>query len=244
MQAIINSGKYKITEVLKSHLGYEAMLCSDVTVNSNALYIVNRYSEQAYIRELLILFYDMEKKRVANFRKLTSSSGSFDVIFKYHKGIPFDEYYSECSKDYEKTVKYADSLLRCALEFDLTDDRIAACGLTTENVVIDTIDERVYFNMLLDPDVSGSGNFRTERLGEMLNRMFKRDRYLPDNISEFIDNLCDGDFDSCSAAYARWRSIQNAAEKMHKEYLKESLLKYLGRRVKKKFKKQSKRKSA
>lgn len=244
MQAIINSGKYKITEVLKSHFGYEAMLCSDVTVNSNGLYIVNRYSEQAYIRELLILFYDMEKKRVASFCGLASASGSFDVIFKYHKGVPFDEYYSECSKDYEKTIKYADSLLRCALEFDLTDDRIAACGLTTENVVIDTIDERVYFNMMLDPDVSGSGNFRTERLGEMLNRMFERNRYLPDVISDFIDKLSDGEFKSCSAAYAEWRSIQSAAEKMHKEYLKESILKYLGRRAKKKIKKQRKRKRA
>lgn len=244
MQAIINSGKYKITEVLKSHFGYEAMLCSDVTVNSSGLYIVNRYSEQAYIRELLILFYDMEKKRVADFRGLTSASGSFDVIFKYHKGVPFDEYYSKCSKDYEKTIKLADSLLRCALEFDLTDDRIAACGLTTENIVIDTIGERAHFNMLLDPDNSGSGNFRTERLGEMLNRMFERNRYLPDIISDFIDKLSDGEFESCSAAYAEWRSIQNAAEKKHKEYLKESLFKYLARRAKKKIKKQRKRKRA
>lgn len=244
MQAIINSGKYKITEVLKSHLGYEAMLCSNVTVNGSGLYIVNRYGEQAYIRELLIHFFDMEKKRVASFRELSSASGCFDVIFTYHKGIPFEEYYKERSSDYDKTMKYADSLLRCALEFDLMDNRIAACGLTCENVVVDTVDERVYFNMLLDPEVSGSGNFRTERLGEMLNRMFKRDRYLPEYICDFIDRMCDGGFESCSAAYAYWRSIQSAAEKIHKEYLKEGFLKYLGRRAKKKIKKQRKRKRA
>lgn len=34
MQGLIDCGKYKVTEVLSSHSGFEAALCSDVTVTT------------------------------------------------------------------------------------------------------------------------------------------------------------------------------------------------------------------
>lgn len=39
MQGLIDCGKYKVTEVLSSHSGFEAALCSDVTVNDGTVYM-------------------------------------------------------------------------------------------------------------------------------------------------------------------------------------------------------------
>lgn len=231
MQGLIDSGKYKVTEVLRSHTGYEAALCSEVTLNDGTGFIVNEYSSMVYIKELLPLFYEMDKRRFHGFRGLLTSSGSFSAMFVYRSGIAFREYFAEHSREYENSLKLADSLLCGSLEFDLADDRIAACGLCEENAVVDAGDMRVYFNMLLDPDRTAGSNFRTIRLGRMLDQMFHRDRYFPDEIDGFIGKMCSGEFRSCTAAYSVWREIQPAAEKTRSEYLKESIMKYLGRRL-------------
>ena len=89
MQGLIDCGKYKVTEVLSSHSGFEAALCSDVTVNDGTVYIVNEYSSMVYIRELLQLFCAMEKQRFRGFRGLITSSGSFSAVFVYRSGVPF-----------------------------------------------------------------------------------------------------------------------------------------------------------
>ena len=52
MQGLIDCGKYKVTEVLSSHSGFEAALCSDVTVNDGTVYIVNEYSSMVYTEEI------------------------------------------------------------------------------------------------------------------------------------------------------------------------------------------------
>ena len=244
MQMIIDSGRYKITEVLRSHAGFEAALCCDVTVNSGEVCLIDQYSSKAYIRELLPLFYDMEKNRFRGLRKLVTSSGSFSAIFSYHAGIPFEEYCKAPSRDYETTVRLADSMLCCALEFDLADDRTAASGLLPENAVVDAAECRVYFNMLLDPDMTGGANFRTVRLGKMLDRMFRRDRYFPDEIGELIDRMCDGGYGSCAAAYSAWRNVRMQAEKTRSVYLQESLLTYLGRSARSRKKRRRKSRNA
>ena len=166
MQGLIDCGKYKVTEVLSSHSGFEAARCSDVTVNDGTVYIVNEYSSMVYIRELLQLFCAMEKQRFRGFRGLITSSGSFSAVFVYRSGVPFAEYFAERSGDYDKNLGLADSLLRGALEFDLIDDRTAACGLTCENAVVNAAEGQVYFNMLLDPDRTAGANFRTKRRSE------------------------------------------------------------------------------
>lgn len=97
MQGLIDCGKYKVTEVLSSHSGFEAALCSDVTVNDGTVYIVNEYSSMVYIRELLQLFCAMEKQRFRGFRGLITSSGSFSAVFVYRSGVPFAEYFAERS---------------------------------------------------------------------------------------------------------------------------------------------------
>lgn len=244
MQMIIDSGRYKVTEVLRSHTGFEAALCCDVTVSSDSKFIVDQYSNMAYIRELLPLFYDLEKKRFKGLRRLVTASGSFSAVFVYHSGTPFEEYFSAPSRDYEKTIKFADSMLSGALEFDLADDRTAACGLMMENAVVDEMENQVHFNLLLDPDMTGGSNFRTVRLGKMLDRMFRRDRYFPDEIGGLIDAMCEGEYSSCAAAYSAWRGVQQSAEKTREQYLREGLFAYLGRKARTRKKQRRKRRNA
>lgn len=239
LQAIINSGKYKVNEILKAHDDYCAMLCSDVTVNSSKVYLANQYCGE-YIRTLLPLFYNLGKNRISAFLGLCAQDGSFSAIFVYREGVDFNDFFSSRICEYDEGLKFADSLLRSALEFDLTDDIIASYGLRVENAVVDVVGGQVYFNMVLEPTACERGNFRTVRLGKMLDAIFKRDRYFPELIDEYIEKLISGAFESCSAAYSAWRSIQTDAEKKRKEYLKEDLLKYIGRRIK--YKKSKKRK--
>ena len=103
---------------------------------------------------------------------------------------------------------------------------------------------QVYFNMLLDPDRTAGANFRTKRLGGMLRMMFRTDRYFPDEVAEYIEKMCSGGFRSCTAAYAAWREIQPSAQKTREAYLKESLMKYLGRRLRGSIKKRRRRRGA
>ena len=105
--------------MLSSHSGFEAALCSDVTVNDGTVYIVNRIQQYGLYTELLQLFCAMEKQRFRGFRGLITSSGSFSAVFVYRSGVPFAEYFAERSGDYDTNLGLADSLLRGALEFDL-----------------------------------------------------------------------------------------------------------------------------
>ena len=83
-----------------------------------------------------------------------------------------------------------------------------------------------------------------KRLGGMLRMMFRTDRYFPDEIAEYIEKMCSGGFRSCTAAYAAWREIQPSAQKTREAYLKESLMKYLGRRLRGSIKKRRRRRGA
>ena len=152
--------------------------------------------------------------------------------------------YAQENREPVNNIGAADSLLRGALEFDLIDDRTAACGLTCENAVVNAAEGQVYFNMLLDPDRTAGANFRTKRLGGMLRMMFRTDRYFPDEIAEYIEKMCSGGFRSCTAAYAAWREIQPSAQNTREAYLKESLMKYLGRRLRGSIKKRRRRRGA
>lgn len=231
MQMLIDSGRYKVTEVLSARIGFEAALCCDVTVNDGNTYIVDQYSSMTYIRELLPLFYTLEKKHFRGLRAIVTSSGSFSAVFVYHDGVPFGEYFSGRLPEYEKCLTLADSLLRSALEFDLADERTAACGLLESNAVVDEKNGQVHFNMLIDPDRTAGEGFRPRRLGGMLDRMFRRDRYFPEEIARLIDDMIAGKYPSCAAAYSAWRGIQPSAAKTREEYQKESFMKYLGRRI-------------
>ena len=68
----------------------------------------------------------------------------------------------------------------------------------------------------------------------MMTAIFRPNRYLPVEIEDFCQELCNGQYGSCVEIYSTWKQVREAAEATRKQYLKESFLKYLIRRSKRK----------
>lgn len=237
MQTLIDSGKYKVVEVLYSDSDYDVCLCSDVMVNSGDMVTVNIYKNHEAIRTLLPLFYEMKKSKSRDFCDLVTDDGCISAIFRCHIGTAFGEYFKKNSGlKYEEGLKLAETLFAAALDFDLIDDRIAAGVFSEKNAVIDESKKKVIFNYNIQLNVSAENGFRIIRLGKMLRTIFPPDRYLPSEIEELINEMLDGKYSGCASAYSKWREIQESAAKTYDEYKKESFVKYLLRKAKTKAK--------
>lgn len=233
MDKLIVSGKYKIIKVLTADDSYEASLCINVMVkNDYAMNVINTYKGKQAIKEYLPMYYSMENGSCKEFIELMTSDGSISAVFMYQSGTEFFTFFEKHSHDmYEEKLEYAQKLLKAALELDLVDDRIAACVLDS-NVVVDSTTRRICFNYIIHPTKNPPKGFRCKRLGEMLQAIFTPDRYLPEEIEVFAQELADGKYRSCVEAYSTWRSVKEAAEKTRRLYEKESLIQYLIRRAK------------
>lgn len=237
MQALLNSGKYKVVEVLHSDPGYDLCLCTDIMVNTSEMVIVNTYKDRGVINEYLPVFYALDHNRIKDFRELITSDGSLSAVFRYHRGIPFSEYYRKKKRikpDYHESVSFAGMLLLQALELDLTDDRIACCALSEENITVDASSRQIGMNCRIVPFAEPEEGFRGKKLGGLLRKMFPEDRYLPAEIEQYIRELLGGKYKTCTAVYSRWREIAESAEKTRQEYEKETFTQYLIRRAKEK----------
>lgn len=237
MQALIDNGKYKVTEVLYSAEGYSACLCTDVMVNGGRPVIVNTYSGREYINELLPLFYAVSSKGMKDFIELITSDGSISAVFSYYRGTSFSEYYTLKrgeKRGFEESMQIAENLLRRSLELDLMDDRIAFCALDEHSIALEPSAHLVEFNFRILPLAEPEPDFRGKRLGRLLGRMFPAGKELPDEIEQFVSELCGGKYPSCTSAYSRWREISEAARETHAGYESESYIKYLIRRLKRK----------
>lgn len=237
MQALIGGGKYKVTEVLYSDSGLDVCLCLEITVNCPEPVIVNRFRDRAEIRELLPVFYEMTKKRLPrDFYGLIPSDGCVSAVFRCPSGPAFEEYFQNAGeRTYEERLTAADLLLSSALELDLLDDGIASRALSARNAVIDLPGRSAGFRYILRKDSPAVPGFRGRRLGGILRKLFPPDRYLPKEIECLIAELLGGKYPTCAAAYAGWRGIGGSAAKTREEYLKESLVKYLMRKTKNRF---------
>ena len=244
MKALIDNGKYKVTEVLYSDGGYEVCLCSDVMVNTGRTVIVNTYKSKEYISEMLPIFFEINKNGMSDFVELITAGGSVSAVFLYHKGVPFEEYYplkngkKRPARDFVECIRIAEKLLLRALELDLADDRIAFCVLSEHSITVDITAMTVGFNYQIRPKTAATPLSRGQRLGELLERIFPKNRYLPVEIERFMLELREDKYPACTAAYSRWREVAEQAQKTREEYEKESLFKYLSRKAK--LKKQDK----
>ena len=237
MQALLNSGRYKVVEVLYSDPCYDLCLCTDIMVNTSDMVIVNTYKDRQIIHDYLPVFYALNMNRTKDFRELITSDGSLSAVFCYHRGTPFSEYFRKkkgAKPDYYKSVSIAGKLLANALELDLADDRIAACALSEENIMIDETSREVGMNCRIVPNVQTEAGFRGKKLGGLLRKMFPEDRYLPAEIKQFVRELNEGKYPTCSMVYSRWREIIESAEQTRKDYEKETFTQYLFRRAKEK----------
>lgn len=237
MDRLIGDGKYKIINILSADEGYEAALCMDVLVNNDyATYVVNIYKSKDLIRSYLPMYYDMDRERCREFRELIAAQGRVMAVFAYHEGEELFAFFRKHPKDaYEEKLEYADALLSAALELDIQDDAIAACALAG-GVTVQPKNRRIGFNYIVSPEVTVDEGFRTQALGKMMRAIFPPYRYLPVEIDDFIDELLrkGGRMTTCVEAYSEWRALQEEADKTYKKYLKESWIKYLIRRAKRK----------
>lgn len=237
MQALLNSGKYKVMEVLHSDPSYDLCLCTDIMINTSDMVIINTYKDRKAINEYLPLYYAMNSDPIKDFRELLTEDGRISAVFRYHPGISFSDHYREkkgSKPDYNESLDIAENLLLNALELDLVDDRIAACAICEENITIDVAGRKIGMNLHIAPFVRPEEGFRGKRLGGMLRKMFPEDRYLPIEIRQFIRELCAGKYPTCTAVYSRWREVIVSSGQTRKEYEKETFMQYLFRRAKEK----------
>lgn len=236
MQGLIDSGKYKVIEVLRADGAYEACLCIDVMVDSGyRSCLINTYKSRGAIKELLPLFYDSRFQECSCFRRLITADGSVSVVFDYSEGEPFDEFFgAKTGLAYEERAALAHSLMKCSLELDLLDDRLAQRVLDSKNFVVSRGLMQIGLNYMIPIEYEPCDSFRSVRLGGLLSRIFPQDKYLPIEIDEFIIGLLRGEYKSCVEAYSGWRTVRRSAEETLKNYQKESALQTLFRNFREK----------
>lgn len=247
MQGIIEDGRYRIIEVLRSGEGYEACLCNDVTRNDDyAPLLFNVYSRKNEIKLFLPLYYAMKDSGYRDFVRLVTSDGNVCAVFTYHPGERFSTFFARHPNEkFEEKLIYADRLLSAALETDMLDGAIVCGALSEENAVVDEKDLSVYFNVIAPPQAVRENGFRAKRLGRMLAMIFPPDRYLPAEITDFIESLTsfdDNDAD-CVEIYSMWRRVCEQARETRRLYEKESLTQYLSRKAKEKKRRLQKKKN-
>lgn len=244
MQGLIDGGRYRVIEVLRGGLGYEACLCNDVTRNDDyAPLLFNIYSGKDEIRLFLPLYYAMKDSGYHDFVRLVTSEGCVCAVFKYYSGEKLSAFFARHPKErYEEKLTYADRLLAAALETDMLDETLVNGALCEENAVVDAKDLSVHFNVMAPPCALAKRGFRAQRLGRMLGMIFRPDRYLPAEITDFIESLEDSDA-GCVEIYSMWRRVCEQAQETRRAYEKESYSQYLARKARDKKRRLQKKKN-
>lgn len=227
MQGLIDCGRYKKIKVMTDGVEYEACLCIDVMVDSGyKSCLINTYKSKDAIRDFLPLFYEKGFQECSCFRKLITADGSFSVVFDYHEGMSFDEYFSQKPQlEYKERIGLVNSLLLDSLELDLLNDNLAERVMDRTNAVVDTGLMKIAFNYSIPVDHSSQEHFRSKVLGDILNTVFPSSKKLPLEIEQFIIELCEGRYNSCVEAYSEWREVIKRAEETLKQYEKEGFFK-------------------
>lgn len=236
MLRFINSGRYKVIEVLCSKEGYKASLCADSASEvGNRTLLVNTYTNADTIRELLPIFYSEQMNSLRSFRGLSAADGSVSAIFEYWIGESLEELSRQLPEiDFAGRSEIAESLLSAALELDLLDSRIGGRVLLPYNTAMDRGSKRVSLNFLIDPEVQVPENCCSVRLGEMLRIIFPQNRCLPIETDVYISKLLGGEYESIAAAYSAWREIRQAALIAFEQNSKETIFQYLLRSIREK----------
>ena len=236
MQGLIDSGKYKVIEVLESDSNYEACLCIDVMVDSGyRSCLINTYKSREAIRTFLPLLYNERIQECSSYRKLITAEGSVSVVFDHADGEPFVDFFSKNpSLTFEQRQVLAQSLLLEALELDLLDDRLAHRVTNIRNVVVDKGLMSVGINYMIPVNAEYRDRFRSVWLGELLCTVFPQNKRLPLEIDEYIIRLLSGKYESCVDAYSDWREVSKKATDTIKLYEKESFFAGIFRYMKEK----------
>lgn len=235
MQTLIHNGKYQIQEILHKQEGFRACLCIDVETNNHYKPMVfNIYENDDDIRRYLPLFFTINKGQCPDYLQVMSGEHTITAVFEYHGGERLADFFSRVDKyDFALRMKYATLLMKEFLMLDAVDDIIACSALNQNHIRVMEKDESVRLNFILMP-YSGEvpAHFKPHKLAEFLCVVFKKNRYVPELLWDFVDELKNNKHDDFVAAYSVWKSMCDRLEDEHEELKKESLWMYALRRIK------------
>lgn len=243
MDTLIQGGKYQVLEVLEVEEGYKAYLCIDVETNNNYRpMIFNIYEKNEDIKRFLPKFFSMDQKQHADFIRVMSGQHSITAVFEYHSGMRFQNYFMQVDiGDFEQRSKYASLLLDACLMLDTVPDFIAYSCLEPDNIVISEKLQKVIINYVIRPIEISNEPFKWRKLAHLLEHIFVKNRFVPDEVWEYIEDLKQNRDEGIVGAFSRWKEISEGLLEAHQRLKQEKLISYYIRRLKRFFKQRLKR---
>lgn len=243
MDTLVQGGKYQVLEVLEANEGYKACLCIDVETNNDYRpMVLNIYENPSDIRQYLPEFYSLNQEQHSEFIGIMTGQHNITVIFEYHSGEKFLNFLQGVAKeDFELRCKYAFMLLEACLILDTVPDFIAYACLEPENIVVSDKKQKVMINYIIRPLEIGNGPFKWGKLAFLMDHIFVKNRFVPDEIWDYIADLKQNKDNNIAGAFSRWKEIYEDLLAEHKRLKQEKLIAYWIRRLKKFFRQRLKR---
>ncbi|MDQ7096749.1 hypothetical protein REC12_24455 [Desulfosporosinus sp. PR] len=243
MQTLVQGGMYQVLEVLEQQEGYRACLCIDVETNNHYRpLILNIYENYDDIRRFLPAFYTMKQEANSDFIDLLSGKHSITAVFQYYEGTNLKNYFQQVDKEnFELRCTYAYLFLEACLSLDAMADFIAYSCLRPENIVVVAKLQKIEINYLIRPLEVAAKPFKRQRIAVILEDIFVKNRFVPDELWEYIDELKQNRDESIAGTFSGWKQIHNTLLETHRLLQKESWKSYLIRRLKSSLQKRLKR---
>jgi hypothetical protein len=243
MQTLVQGGIYQVLEVLEQQEGYRAYLCINVETNNNYKpLILNTYENCENIRRYLPSFYDLKHEHSTDFVELLSGEHSITAVFQYHEGKKLKDFSRQLNKeDFEIRCKYACLLLEACLLLDAMVDFIAYSCLEPENIIIMDKIEKVGINYIIRPVDILEKPFKWKKIANLMEIIFIKNRFVPDELWDYIDELKQNKDESIVSAFSHWKQIYPTLLEEHKRLKKESMQAYIIRWLKSFIQKRVKR---
>jgi len=234
MDTLIQGGKYQVIEVLEAEESYKACLCIDVeTKNDYRPMIFNIYEKHEDIRRFLPKFYSLDQEQHTDFIRVMSGQHSITAVFEYHLGIKLQNFFIQVDQeDFELRSKYAFLLLEACLMLDTIPDFIAYSCLEPGNIIVSEKSQKVMINYIIRPLEIGDEPFKWRKVAYLLEQIFVKNRFVPDEIWEYIDDLKQNEDEGIVGAFSRWKEISEGLLAEHKRLKQEKLISYYIRRLK------------
>jgi len=211
MDTLIQGGKYQVIEVLEAEESYKACLCIDVeTKNDYRPMIFNIYEKHEDIRRFLPKFYSLDQEQHTDFIRVMSGQHSITAV----------------------RSKYAFLLLEACLMLDTIPDFIAYSCLEPGNIIVSEKSQKVMINYIIRPLEIGDEPFKWRKVAYLLEQIFVKNRFVPDEIWEYIDDLKQNEDEGIVGAFSRWKEISEGLLAEHKRLKQEKLISYYIRRLK------------
>lgn len=233
MGVLLDNGRYQVLENLLTQPDYTASVCIDIEQKNNYKPLVfNIYTQPEHINSFLPLFYGIRPGDCDEFRRVIPGYRCIMAVFNYHIGVTLTEHLKTLPKnDYPAKAAVVGSFLDAAIVLDMLPPVFALAALTPPNTVFDSKENAVRFNFIIKPDAEASEEMKRAIFISYLENAFVKNRYLPYETEDFLERMRSADISKFVPICAAWRQVNAAAMEQYEEYLKESIIGYLKRRV-------------